>query len=69
MLYFIIVFVIETILFYWLIIMENCFDRVVMWRQFIIFKEFVRLRTKVKSSSGIINPLSPIMSDVDHIIY
>ena len=33
--------------------MENCFDRSVMWCQFVSSKQFVRPWTKVTSSSGI----------------
>ena len=49
----IILFVIESILFYWILTIWYCFNRAFMWRQFVSFKEFVRSQTKFTSSSGI----------------
>ena len=48
----IIALVAETILFPWLLVIGEKIDQAGMWRQFIIFKEFVRLQKKVESSSG-----------------
>ena len=46
-------YMIETVFFSWLLIMEKIFERAVMWRQLVSFKEFIRPRMKVTSSWGI----------------
>ena len=49
---YIIAFVAETILFPLIPIIADFFHQSVMWRQFLSFKEFVRPRTNITSSSG-----------------